>query len=174
MADISDAKQHLEQIGLEEREARIYLTLANTGVTSVTRLSKRLGIPRTTIYRVCESLNRKKFVEWVIQRQGKKVKAVVPQKLDIVIKQKKEELRSVENALEKLKQLNLGPKNKCKQTEVRYYHGLEGGRQLIWNTLKAHHNIYGYTCFDRIEVFGLTFDQEYNLEATKPSRPRNP
>ncbi len=157
----------LSTLGLSADEITIYLALIGKNIMPVMRLSKITGFPRTTLYRICEGLAAKKFIEFVVTRQGKKVKAVEPNNLTGVIEDYKTHLREIEDAQKVLvKNLSLDI-NQIPATTVKYYSGKEGGKQLIWNTLKASSNIYGYTTMDRESVYGQEFTDEYNLEAAK-------
>ena len=84
MADTLDINTTLKTLGLTDQEVNIYLLLLSGEPTSVMALSQKTGFPRTTVYRLCESLADKKFAEWVIKRQGKKIKAINPQNLDFI------------------------------------------------------------------------------------------
>ncbi|MCW4044187.1 MAG: hypothetical protein NWE94_01555 [Candidatus Bathyarchaeota archaeon] len=54
--------EKLRQIGLAEYEAKAYLALLNTHLSTATRVSERSGVPRTKIYVVLESLRDKGWV----------------------------------------------------------------------------------------------------------------
>jgi len=160
-------RKSLLTLGLSTDEITVYLALIGKNVVSVMKLSKITGFPRTTLYRICEGLAAKKFIEFVITRQGKKVNAVEPNNLTGVIEDYKTRLKEIETAQQVLvKNLSLRI-NQIPATMVKYYSGKEGGKQLIWNTLHAKENIYGYTVMDRESVYGQEFTDEYNLEAAK-------
>jgi len=54
--------EKLQQIGLTEYEAKAYLTLLKNHLNSATKLSEKSGVPRTKIYSVLESLERKGWI----------------------------------------------------------------------------------------------------------------
>lgn len=156
-----DINATLNTLGLTDPESRIYLLLLSGKPTSVMSLSQKSGLPRTTVYRLCESLTDKKFAEWIVKRQGKKIKAVSPQSLDYILEAKKQELDQINQAVGQLKKSLSFPAPGFAQTQVRYYHGKEGCKQLIWNTLKADREICGYTVFLRDKQFGKPFTDRY-------------
>jgi len=54
--------EKLQRIGLTEYEAKVYLSLLTNHVNSAAKLSEKSGVPRTKIYQVLESLERKGWI----------------------------------------------------------------------------------------------------------------
>ena len=54
--------EKLHRVGLTEYEAKAYLALLNTHLSTATKASEKSGVPRTKIYQVLESLERKGWV----------------------------------------------------------------------------------------------------------------
>jgi len=54
--------EKLQRIGLTEYEAKVYLSLLKDHLNSATKLSEKSGVPRTKIYLVLESLERKGWI----------------------------------------------------------------------------------------------------------------
>jgi len=158
----------LKLIGLDKNERSVYKKLLSGGVMTVSQLAKSTNIPRTTIYRICENLSKKNFLEWVVYKMGKKVKAIPPQKLDYIVKQKQNQLENLQKALDNLKELTKISKN-IPLTEIRYYKGKSGMKQLIWNTLHAREGIVGYSIYGRKKIVGEKFIEKYILEFKKKS-----
>ncbi len=163
MVDNTDIINKLQVLGLDEDEAKVYLDVNFYGESSVVQICKRLNIPRTTIYRICEKLVYRKFAEWVVSDNGKKIKAVKPKNLDFLIKESEAELSNLKHSL-KFLQRNLQITQNVPKTEVRYYSGKEGIKQMMWNALKAKKETFGYSIFGRIEVVGKDFIEKYNKE----------
>lgn len=55
--------EKLQRIGLTEYEAKTYLALLNTHLSTATKASEKTGVPRTKIYSVLESLRNKGWVK---------------------------------------------------------------------------------------------------------------
>lgn len=55
-------KSQLEELGLSDKEAKVYVALAETGRAVATTLCKRTAIPRATLYGVLDSLIEKGVV----------------------------------------------------------------------------------------------------------------
>jgi len=54
--------EKLQRVGLTEYEAKAYLALLNTHLSTATKVSEKSNVPRTKIYSVLESLERKSWV----------------------------------------------------------------------------------------------------------------
>ena len=61
-------ENHLEKLGLSEKEAKIYLCLTELGKATPNAISRKIGIPRTTVYSISESLAEKGLVSVVSAR----------------------------------------------------------------------------------------------------------
>jgi len=55
--------EKLQKIGLTEYEARAYLSLLKDHIDTAAKLSEKSGIPRTRVYSVLESLERKGWIK---------------------------------------------------------------------------------------------------------------
>ena len=65
-------EQFLEEIGLSEKEAKIYLALLQVDSALISDLAEKTKINRTTVYPVLESLAKKGLVSEL--QEGKKMK----------------------------------------------------------------------------------------------------
>lgn len=59
---MESAVEKLQRVGLTEYEAKVYLALLNTHLSTATQASEKSGVPRTKIYSVLESLRDKGWV----------------------------------------------------------------------------------------------------------------
>ena len=50
-------------------------------------------------------------------------------------------------------------------TNVRYYKGVSGARQLLWNTLKAKDTVYVYSAWGRGRYVGIKFYKSFVNES---------
>lgn len=164
MVDKVDIKQYLINLGLDEDEALCYKTLTQSPVSMpVTNLSKEIDIPRSTVYRICENLVKKRFAMWVVGERGREIQAIDSQQLDFLIKEKRGELQNVKKTVHALQEM-LGSITTLPKTKVKYYQGKEGIKQIIWNTLRAEKEVIGYSEFGRIAVTGESFYEKYVQE----------
>jgi sugar-specific transcriptional regulator TrmB len=54
--------EKLQRVGLTEYEAKAYLALLNTHLSTAAKVAEKSGVPRTKIYSVLESLKNKGWV----------------------------------------------------------------------------------------------------------------
>ena len=59
---IEGAIEKLQHVGLNEYEAKAYLVLINSHLSTATQISEKSGVPRTKIYSVLESLSGKGWI----------------------------------------------------------------------------------------------------------------
>ena len=59
---MESAVEKLKHVGLTEHEAKAYLALLNTHLSTATQTAEKSGVPRTKIYSVLESLCGKGWV----------------------------------------------------------------------------------------------------------------
>jgi len=115
----------LEEFGLSEAEARIYLALLETGSTLAGPIIKKTGLHRGTTYQILQRLKEKGLVSSIIKGKKQYFEPASPDRLMDVLKEREEKLQSIIPSLnEKLKA------SKEKQ-EVTVYYGIKGIRSAM-------------------------------------------
>ena len=90
----------LQNLGLEEKEAKIYLALLELGEATVLQVSKKSGIKRPTAYLILRSLEEKGFVSRVLHGKKTTYSAQHPKKLITESELRLKELQEVIPQLE--------------------------------------------------------------------------
>lgn len=82
-------EKYLEEIGLSEKEAQIYLALLQVDSDSIQDIAKKTDINRTTVYPVLESLAKKGLVGEI--QDGKKTlyQAAPPERLETFVERQR-------------------------------------------------------------------------------------
>src|SRR3989344_6809423 len=107
----------LEELGLSEAEAKVYLALIETGSTLAGLIIKKTGLHRGTTYQILQRLKEKGLVSSVIKGKKQYFEPASPDRLIDTLKEREEKLQSIIPSLnEKLKA------SKEKQ-EVTVYYG---------------------------------------------------
>lgn len=119
----------LEEIGMDENEAKIYIALLRLAASSATELSRQTKIERTAVYRIIERMIDSGLVTFVTENKVKKFRAVKPEKLLIHLREREEMLK------EFLPELKKVPKQE-KEPEIEIYRGLKGIKSMIRDILK--------------------------------------
>ena len=155
----------LQKLNLDEKEIKLFLELQKTGVQSVQQISEQSLINRTTAYRVLESLEEKGLVEWIVDDQGRKVKASPPERLSNILSEQKRKITELEGELPSLiEQMKMVQPSMKLTTEVRYYKGESGIRQMIWNSLHAKETARSYAALRRREYIDPKFEKKFEEE----------
>ncbi len=153
----------LEELGLSNKEARIYLKLLELGPSSVSNIASRSKINRTTAYDILESLIEYGVVSRV---KGKKTKkfylANNPEMLVAYLKNKSQEFNSkadfAEQILPELKKIySVAPV----KPNVRYYHGVDGIKAIYEDSLTSKTEIVSWQDIDNLENFSSKYFNEY-------------
>lgn len=158
-------KNALIEIGLDSDEADVFIYIAQQqNSITISKVAKSTNIPRSTTYRICKRLVEKHLAVWVVGERGQEVKKADTKTLDLVIENKKLELDKTEKAINKVSELVSSNFGGIPYTQIRYYAGVEGLKQIIWNTLEAKNEIIGYSQFGRVNLTGSKFYDRYVRE----------
>ncbi len=98
-------EKHLEQLGFNETEVKVYLALADVGKSTAQLLGKRAGVPRTTAYSTLDNLVRKGVVAIEQKRGSTFYTANNPAALLKLVEQDKREVLAREHVAKELVQL---------------------------------------------------------------------
>jgi sugar-specific transcriptional regulator TrmB len=132
---------YLKQLDLSDVEAKLYLTLLQTGPTSVRDLAQTIDIKRTTAYFYIDQLVDKDLIMKLVKGSKKLVAANEPKNLEALVKTKLESAKAVSQGFpDILKTLNttLPQKNNVNDAEIRYYKGKNGVKKIYEEALQAN------------------------------------
>jgi sugar-specific transcriptional regulator TrmB len=168
MVNKLNIKEKLSLLGLTDNQAEIYLLLLKQGSTSLLELSRQSTINRTTIYRIVEDLKKMNLVETVLADRGLKVKAAGPENLNLLAAQKEAELNRLKtNLADLIADLSVIKDQPAPSTQVVYFRGVNGLKQLLWNVLKAKGESVGYGFADWNQSVGREFAEKLRTERVK-------
>lgn len=117
-------EKYLQEIGLSDKEATVYLALLQVDNASVLDLAKKTKINRTTIYFVLESLQKKGLVSEI--QQGKKTffAAEPPERLETYVERQKTILEEHSKRLkEMLPEIKAVQREIGERPVVKYFEG---------------------------------------------------
>lgn len=132
--------QVLERIGLNDKEAKIYLALLELGIGSVQSISIKSGIKRPTAYLILDDLEKKGLVSIVPQAKKSLYTAESPEYLVTDLARKQDLVKS---SLPSLLAIFNAKKEK---PQVQLFQGAEGVRQI-------YHKIFNS---NEVSFFGTT------------------
>jgi sugar-specific transcriptional regulator TrmB len=136
----------LEEYGLSDKEAKVYLALLELGQSNVTRLADRSEINRVTTYHILESLSNKGIVKSIKKDKIQNFLAVEPKILISLLKEKENKLKSILKELEE--KVNLAGK----KPYVELYEGKKGMTSMLDFLIDNYKDeVLAYGNFDIVE-----------------------
>lgn len=133
-----DAVRLLEQLGLPQREIRVYLALLTGGPSSVRKLAKDTGLNRGSAYDALKSLQQRGLTGMYQKHKKQFFMAEEPEKLlDLVELQERSIVslkRGVSEALPELRSLYVHGGSK---PVVKYYEGPKGVNIILHDVLRT-------------------------------------
>ena len=131
-------KENLQELGLSEGEAEIYLALFKLTNASITQLAKKTGRHRTNIYDTIEKLKEKCLVSESITDNKRVFSAADPENLLNYLKEKEETANEI---VQELHQFQKSLKN---EIQVETYKGTAGLKSVFRDILREKKDYIGY------------------------------
>jgi len=128
----------LQNLGIEEKEVKVYLALLKLGEATATKIAEKTNLDRTLIYQLANKLIEIGLVSYIIKNNVKYFNATHPEKLMQDLKEKEEELQK---ALPELISLT---KNEEQETKVEIYRGKEGLRTIIKEIIRTKKEVIAF------------------------------
>ncbi len=146
--DSQALQKSLVEIGLSDKEAGVYIALLELGRGTVSQISRKANINRTTGYDILDSLSSKGLVSISGKEPKQEYSAESPEQLENFvageIQKKHAALRKTETLVPELKLLhNIGDRPR-----VRFYEGTDGLQQVYEDTLTSHEPIRAFATVD--------------------------
>ena|SRR3989338_743803 len=136
--------ESLKTLGLNEKEANVYVALLEMGRGTVARIARKANINRTTGYDILDKLVAKGLANISGKEPKEEYVAESPEKLRSLlekeIENKKQELLQAQNLIPQLKSIH----NISQRPKVMFYEGREGLEQVYEDTLTAKETIRAY------------------------------
>ena len=133
---MSSIKEIFETLGFKEDEVKTYLSLLDTGAVSGGDLSKKMGIPRPTVYGYLEKLVAGGLVSQSVRRG---VKIFVPEAGDrvrLLYQRKIDDLKAKEKSLDRLiPQLEKRAGMSLMRPRIQMYEGRDGMETALQDNL---------------------------------------
>lgn len=149
---MNELKIQLIGYGLEEEEARIYLYLLGHKDSPAYVIAKDVSIPRTTVYKILERLEKRSFISSWLKNGTKHFSAENPESLVREIKNKESQINSILPDLKNLFSLSsIHPSSKV-------YLGKDGCKQafeIVLDVIKTQKlkQIYVYSDSELTNLF---------------------
>ncbi len=126
-----DIEKILQQVGLNDREAKVYLAALELGSSTVFPIAQKAEIKRTYCYDILADLQKKGLVYFIEKNNRRRYTAENPNKIAEMMKLKLDDFKAI------LPDLRAIYNNKPDKPKVRYYEGKEGVLSIYQEILKA-------------------------------------
>ena len=121
--------QQLSKVGLNEREAVVYMALLELGEATIAQITKKAQVKRSTVYDMLELLKEKRLVS---QSRIKKRPLFYAENPKKIVEDLDEKKRGMELAMpELISMMNLLDK----KPKIRYFEGTSSVREIFEDTL---------------------------------------
>lgn len=128
----------LQQLGLSEKEAKVYLASLELGLSSVQEIARKAGINRPTAYFQIELLIKKGLISSVVKGKKRYFNAESPEQLTGLLEAQKQEIENKRSDLEKiLPELKTIFSLAEEKPKVRFFEGIEGLKAMQTDILKT-------------------------------------
>ncbi|MCK5022962.1 MAG: hypothetical protein KAS04_02205 [Candidatus Aenigmarchaeota archaeon] len=124
-------REILESMGLTDNEAKVYLTLLETGSTTAGVIVKKTNLHRSTTYEIIRRMIETGTINYVIKKGIRYFEATDPEKFLDVMKEREENFKRILPMLKMKKDIA-----KIKQ-EAHVYEGAKGVKNVLEDVLKT-------------------------------------
>lgn len=138
-----DKKYILKEYGLGDKEADVYIALLPLGSVNLQEISKRVNLPRTTIYNSLNYLTKRGLVNKIIKKGTTYFEASDPEKMIDDVEQKKEILLSIIPELKSLK------KNIKDSSSAEIYEGFKGISIILSDVFKEQREVFYFGSYSK-------------------------
>jgi len=153
--------ENLVKSGLSENESKVFLVLLELGRGTVTEITRKAGLNRTTGYDILDNLVNKRLVSISGKEPKQEYLAESPENIVVLLEQqlneKKEQLEKIKNVLPEMKSLH----NVSGRPKVRFYEGIQGLKDVYEDTLNSSEPIRAYASVDDMHTGLPNYFPEY-------------
>lgn len=124
-------KEILQNLGLEHREIKIYLTLIKNNPQTALQISKQTAIDRTTTYDLLDKMVNKGMISIITKNNSKHFRALTPKKL---LEHYKEKYSSLEHILPELNKIS---QQSQEQVKCEFFQGKNGLKTVLKDLIES-------------------------------------
>jgi predicted transcriptional regulator len=163
---------HIEELGLSNKEARVYVACLSLGASAVQRIADRAGIKRVTTYVILESLVGLGLVSQTVKGKKTYFNAEEPINLERLVDKREQELKeqrsNFSQILPELQGLKMIPSD---SPSVKFYDSADGIKTILNTFLQQGkrpgvEKVYGFSNLDLV----LGYFPEFREGMANPMR----
>ena len=146
--------QILTNLGLTEKESKVFLACAEIGTSVVSEIAKKAELNRVTTYDILDKLKKKGLVSHFTKKKTKYFTSTDPETVLEEFEKRTNEFRS---SLPQFKRIQ----GETAHPRIRYFEGIEGIKAIYTDTLSAKTEILNYSNSNEIRKIWPTYDKDY-------------
>lgn len=162
---------YLEGLGVDAEGAKLYKALAVRGPQTLLQISRLTGMERTKLYRSIGDWVDLGIIEEELAFKTKRFRAAPIERMKLFVTQKKASMDGLAGAFSSFSDQVSSLMQAATTTKVLYYHGREGARQMLWNSMRAKDELLSYVYRNWQETVGQTFFNNWVGEFRKMAIP---
>lgn len=151
----------LINLGLEAKEAKIYLALLELGQASILGISRKSKVNRASIYYIIEKMKQRGVVTQIKKRGTDYFMALDP---NMLYQQQKKNLKEFHEVIPELKSM---VNQSGHRPMVRFFEGIEGIKAAYSDTLTSKTEIINYANSEDVRKYWPEYDIEYVAERAR-------
>ncbi len=156
-----EIKHILEQLGLKDKKADVYLAALELGSATVIEISKKADIKRTTCYDILLDLIK---IGLISETSKGKKRLFIGEDPEKILKELENKEKLFSEILPQLKSVyNI----KGIKPKIRFYEGKEGLKEVYADTLKYSGEILAFASEDVVRVLGAEWAKDYLKKRVK-------
>lgn len=161
----------LEEIGLNEKEAKVYIAALELGQGSAADIAKKAGVNRATTYFTLENLMKIGLVSASNEEKKQMFVPEDPAQLENIITKQQQALEAKKQSLKVLvEELNSINSASIKKPIVKYYLGKEGVMRMAKSSFDFTKNETMYLAFSKDNLHLLLTEEENNKLINKRAK----
>lgn len=157
--------QLLQEFDLTKDEGKVFIDLYKKGERTALQLSRDLKIARTKIYRIVEKLSEIGLIEEIVREKGKSFKAADKSRFELILKDREHDLEKLRDSTRSiLGELSSFQSSGEEASEIRQYKGIDGLKQMTWNSLKTEGELLIFEISEMSEFLDFGFAEKVRME----------
>ena len=150
---MSQVVETMEKLGIDDKQAKVYLACLELGSATISELSEKSGIKRTSIYNFIEEMKQKGMITEIKEKKHSLFLAEDP---NLLLSRAQDQVKNISDLLPELMGIFNRPGNKPK---VKYYKGIPSLKRAYDDLLETNETkAYGFS--DYAKMFKV-FDHDF-------------
>jgi DNA-binding Lrp family transcriptional regulator len=154
--------EFLQKLGFSRDSTALFVTLTQNGPLTLLEASRKANLERTRLYRLVGELKQRGLIEEIPAYKRRTIKAASLSTIEMMVREQEMKVKSLSGSFPALAQALQTLTQSASESNVIYYHGREGIKQMTWHILRCQglYRTYSYRFWE--EMTGLPFVLKLN------------